>query len=196
MSILIKHEDASNYCLFDIPYIRENQEEILQALDKSVEKIVSLCNSEEKNVTWLYNRYNIFSINAGNIHFYNIYKEINNCIKQYFHLCGVTNDGQLWMQAWLNYHNSNQLLARHDHQSPINGYLSVDPKETETIFYYKHSDEVYYTVKNKPGQLYIGPGKTDHKVELLKPFDGIRTTIAFDIDDVDSDHLGMIPLLL
>jgi hypothetical protein len=100
------------------------------------------------------------------------------------------------MQSWLNFHTPDEVLARHDHSSPINGYLSIDPKLSNTVYYYRHSDEEYYSIENKIGQLYIGPGKTDHAVKLIESFEGKRITIAFDIDDGSSINLGLIPVLL
>ena len=196
MGILIKHDLEKNYCLFDIPYIREYQEEIINTAETSVEKINALCNSNNTNVTWFYRHYNIFSINTGNVHFYKIYSEIIDCLTQYFDLCKISYDNQLWMQSWLNYHSLDQVLSRHDHDSPINGFLSIDPKNTDTVYYYQHTDSVLYTIENKIGQLYIGPGKTDHEVKVLKPFEGKRITVAFDIEDQESINLGLIPILL
>ena len=162
----------------------------------SVEKINKLCNTNQTDVTWFYRSYNIFSINTGNIHFYKIYAEIIDCLTQYFDLCKVNYDTQLWMQSWLNFHDPDQVLARHDHSSPINGFLSIDPKQTNTVYFYRHSDEVWYTIENKVGQLYIGPGKVDHEVRILHPFNGKRITMAFDIEDQESINLGLVPVLL
>jgi hypothetical protein len=201
MGILIKHDPNNNYCLFDIPYIRDHQEEILADCSNSVKTIQDLCNATDTNVTWFYQRYNIYSVNGGNKHFYKIFQELVGCINTFFEIEKLNFADQLWMQSWLNSHNSTEVLKRHQHGAPVNGYLSIDPKKSNTVFYYKHSDTVQYTIENKPGQLYIGPGKIDHEVINLEEYSDKRTTIAFDIDDFDypdaiTRNLGFIPLLL
>jgi hypothetical protein len=196
MSNLIIHNKDWNYCLFDMPYIRENQEEILKSCQQTLTNINKICQSKEENVTWFYHRYNVFSASAGDIHFYKMYTELVNCVRQFFILEKIKYDEQLWIQSWLNNHGIEDLLTRHDHQSPVSGYFSIDPKESQTRFYYRHSDEIAYSIQNKIGQLYIGPGKIDHEVLIDKRFEGRRITIAFDIDNTPSTNLGQIPLLI
>jgi hypothetical protein len=196
MGNLITHNQDWNYCLFDMPYIRENQEEILKSCHRTLTNINEICQSKEENVTWFYHRYNVFSASAGDIHFYKIYAELVDCVRQFFILEKIEYDEQLWIQSWLNNHGIEDLLTRHDHQSPVSGYFSIDPKESQTTFYYRHSDEIAYSIQNKIGQLYIGPGKIDHEVLVDNKFEGRRITIAFDIDNTPSTNLGQIPLIL
>ena len=40
----------------------------------------------------------------------------------------------LWIQCWLNYHSDKQVLDWHDHKWLFHGYISIDPKDTKTIF--------------------------------------------------------------
>ena len=56
----------------------------------------------------------------------------------------------------------------------FHGYISIDPKESETQFQ-------GYVIKNKIGNVYIGKPENPHKVNVLKKFEGHRITIAFDV---------------
>ena len=71
----------------------------------------------------------------------------------------------------------NEVLERHNHPDCLfHGYISIDPKDTETEF----ED---YTIANETGNLYIGDAGIMHQVNVLSPFEGKRITIAFDIED-------------
>ena len=97
----------------------------------------------------------------------------------------------MWMQAWLNYHNHNQVLGWHNHDWDYHGYISIDPKNTITEF----RD---YKIENKVGQIYFGPGQREHRVVCLDEFSDTRLTIGFDISlDLISENgcLGMLPVL-
>ena len=86
----------------------------------------------------------------------------------------------MWLQSWLNIHDEQQLLTWHNHgDSLFHGYISIDPKNTETVF----KD---YTIKNKIGNVYIGPSASYHKVVCKKNFNDKRITIAFDVIDEKS----------
>ena len=58
----------------------------------------------------------------------------------------------------------------------LHGFIDVaiDPKESETEF-------KGYTIKNKIGNVYMGKPENPHRVNVLKPFDGHRITMAFDV---------------
>ena len=75
-----------------------------------------------------------------------------------------------------------------------------DEKNTQTIF-----DN--WTIDNKPGQIYFGPGHAQHEVKVLEPYEGYRTTIGFDIHTIPNSplishyeerpfgNMGIMPLL-
>jgi hypothetical protein len=108
-----------------------------------------------------------------------IYQELRNLIRDH-----LGYKKKLWMQAWINHlrYDEIDVLAWHGHDFPYHGYISIDPKETETVF-----DE--YRIENKVGQIYLGPGHRMHKVESTRPFDGVRTTIGFDIVDLNESDM-------
>ena len=109
---------------------------------------------------------------------------INNCKKAYLSI---------------NKDSVEQVLAEHGHLYPYHGYISIDPQNTTTIF------NNGLEIKNKPGQIYIGPGRNwdennedwDHKVVINRKSSNPRITIAFDISDkIDKEHeeLSFFPL--
>jgi len=147
-----------------------------------------------KDSTWSFDKYNIFSLTAPSWTFYQVYKELRTLVRSEL---GDTRD--LWIQSWVNYHTQDQLLHRHHHEFEYHGYIAIEPKTTKTVF-----DD--YEILNKPGQIYFGPGNRYHYVEATEPFDGIRTTIGFDIMTTYESSLvkykekpfsnnGLIPLL-
>lgn len=164
------------YILHQIDYIANNQElikddiEIAHRLFKKV--------FPDKDSTWTYDRYNIFAFTAPSTAFYNIYTELRNVVRGQ-----LGDDRPLWFQAWLNFHTYDQLIHRHHHDFEYHGYISLDPKKTKTVF-----DD--YEIINKPGQLYFGPGyERHHHVEAIEPFEGVRTTLGFDIHTTPQSKL-------
>jgi hypothetical protein len=144
--------------------------------------------------TALYRFYNIFAITSPSMAFYNLFKELSGVIRN-----NLNESGPLWIQAWINYQDQHSVLDWHHHDFDYHGYIAIDPKNTRTVF-----DN--YSIENKPGQIYLGPGYRKHKVEVLEPFEGVRTTLGFDIfKSVSSPYvkytekpflnLGWIPLL-
>lgn len=119
--------------------------------------------------TWAYNRYNLFALTAPSSAFYSIYKEVRDIVRGQ-----LGDDRPLWMQAWINYHTPEQVLDWHGHEFEYHGYISIDPKKTNTVF-------KEYVIENKPGQIYFGPGGREHKVEVIEHYEGFRTTIGYDI---------------
>ncbi len=67
------------------------------------------------------------------------------------------------------------VLKSHGHHLNIHGYISIDPKETTTVF-------SWFTIKNKIGNIYLGPAGAgyDHRVINDNEWDGRRITIGFD----------------
>ena len=97
----------------------------------------------------------------------------------------------MWMQAWLNYHNHDQVLGWHNHDWDYHGYISIDPKNTVTEF----RD---YKIENKVGQIYFGLGQREHRVVCLDEFSDTRLTIGFDVSlDLFAGNgcLGMLPVV-
>jgi hypothetical protein len=119
--------------------------------------------------TWSYHKYNVFALTAPSSAFHQIYKELRTLIRSQ-----LGDDRPLWIQAWINYHSSDEMLDWHAHEFEYHGYISIEPKNTNTIF-------ENYTIKNEVGQIYFAPGYRKHKVELIEPFEGIRTTIGYDV---------------
>jgi hypothetical protein len=86
-------------------------------------------------------------------------------------------------------------LSWHTHFSRWHGYVSIDPKKTKTVFR-------NYEINNEIGNIYFGPGESQHAVEILEDYDGERITIGFDVTDNPNEHrspgvpvsLGWIPL--
>lgn len=169
----------NNYKLGLSSYIANYQQTFV---DQCLE-IQSLLNGAD--TTKSYATYNIFSMSAGSIYFYNLFEELRNIIRT------ELPTGPLWMQAWVNIHNQENVLDWHNHCWPYHGYISIDPKNTETEF-------ESYIIQNKPGQIYFGPGNRMHRVRVVDPYDGKRITIGYDVTNDPMMHsgcLGLYPLL-
>lgn len=168
-----------NYKLHQSEYIVKNQQEFIdQCL--AVKNIL-----KNTDTTQAYYTYNIFSLTAGSIYFYNLYKELRNIIRN------ELPEGPLWMQAWVNLHTVDNVLDWHDHQWAYHGYISIDPKHSITEF----RD---YSINNIPGQIYFGPGNRPHRVKVMTPYLGERITIGYDVTNDPIMHtgcLGLVPLL-
>ena len=154
----------------------------LKVVEANVNMFVDQCNQlhkiiTDKNIydsTWQYKEYNIFSLSSSSEAMWFLWRNIQICIRKH-----IGDDRPAWMTGWLNFHKHKDILDWHNHTgSQYHGYVSIDPKETNTIF---KTDDIEYQIENIPGLLYIGPSARLHKVEALKPFEGIRTTIAFDV---------------
>ena len=130
------------------------------------------------NPTKNYMKYNLFSFTAQSLLFYKLYKELNYFIRDY-----IGDDRPLWMQSWLNFHKPQAVLDLHDHHFTYHGYISVDPKNTTTVF-----PTVNQEIKNEIGQVYIGPGgeRYAHYVKVNEPYNVHRITIGFDISPVQT----------
>lgn len=168
-----------DYKLFQSNYVVDNQQSFIEHCD-----FVKLQNLN-KDLTKSYYEYNIFSATAGSLYFYNLFKELRDIIRT------ELPTGPLWMQAWLNYHTQEQVLDWHNHDWEYHGYISIDPKITFTEF-------ENYSVENKVGQIYFGPGRRLHRVKTAVPFDDHRITIGYDITAdpiMGTGCQGMLPLL-
>lgn len=184
----------TGYTLHQSEFIVNNMDDIFEDLKISHRLFEKMF--PNKDSTWTYDRYNIFALTAPSTAFYQIYKEMRTLVRSQ-----LGEDRPLWFQAWLNYHTPDQLLDWHEHGFDYHGYISIDPKNTKTVF-------KEYEIINKPGQMYFGPGNRDHKVEAIGDrFDGVRTTIGFDIHTIPNSpyikryverpygNLSLMPLL-
>jgi len=181
-----------DYILYQSQFIVENQADIIVELDMAHQHFKNLFPDRES--TWSYNFYNVFSLTACSTNFYQIYKELRTLIR------GQLGDTRpLWIQSWLNYHKPNEVLDWHGHDFEYHGYISIEPKKTNTVF-------ENYSIENKIGQIYFGPGYRKHKVEVLEHFEGERITLGFDIQtlpespyakykELPSKNMSFIPLL-
>ena len=184
----------SEYYIHQSQYIIENKTQIFDHLD-TAHGVFKKIFSENNDSTRSYNLYNVFALTAPSTIFYNIYKELGTFVRS-----KIGDDRPLWIQAWLNYHRPDECLTRHGHEFDWHGYISIDPKSTQTIF-----DN--WTIDNKPGQIYLGPGHAEHEVKVLEPYEGYRTTIGFDVHSIPNNsfirnyeerpfgNMGLMPLL-
>lgn len=155
--------------------IVDNIEEINESLNFAIFKYHD--NFGDHEMTTNHAKYNLFSLLSLDLNFYNLYAELQHRIR------GVLGyDKPLWMQAWLNRHSEGAVLDWHDHAWPWHGYISIDPKKTNTVFR-NPKDGTEFRVENKPGQIYFGKGNIFHKVEVLESYHDLRTTIGFDVTD-------------
>lgn len=182
----------NNYKLYQSETILKKYHEVVDDLEV-VKRLVNEM-FPGQDTTWAYGMYNVFALTAPSTTFYDIFNEVRKLVRD-----ELGYDRPLWIQAWLNYHTQDQLLKWHDHCFDYHGYISIDPKNTKTVF-----EE--YEIVNKPGQIYFGLGNKFHRVEAVEPFDGVRTTIGFDIHTIPNNplverydekpfkNMGMIPL--
>jgi hypothetical protein len=163
------------YTLHQCDYIADNLLDIFEDLRVAHNNFKKLFPNEDS--TWAYSKYNIFALTAPSTNFYKIYVELRNVIRTQ-----LGTDKPLWLEAWINYHKHDEVLDWHHHDFDYHGYISIDPKQSNTVF-------ENYSIKNKPGQIYFGPGHRLHKVEVLEPFEGVRTTIGFDVHTIPDSPL-------
>ena len=148
--------------------------------------------------TYNFNKYNVFGLLSTNKDIFDLYCELNAIVYDFLDDQEVEYN-QVWMQSWLNYHDSSELLDWHDHKWPYHGYITIRPHDTTTIF---RDVEII----NEVGNVYIGKGYREHCVKLNseEQFDLNRITLGFDID-IDpssgssfdryrlSHNIGLIP---
>jgi hypothetical protein len=168
-----------NYKLYQSEHVLKNQQHFI---DQCVQVKESFPFEDTTNS---YYKYNIFSLTAGSVYFYALYKELKDFIRTQLPT------QQLWMQSWVNMHTQENVLDWHDHSWDYHGYISIDPKNTTTEF-------KRYTITNNVGQIYFGPGGNMHKVNVVTPYTGDRITIGYDVSTSPVMHtgcLGLFPLI-
>ena len=154
-----------NYKIYKHDYIIENQSEIIKT---AVICHDSLLSDGFGDTTWSYYLYNIFSVTSPSIHFWNIFKHLRGIIKE------NVPDERCWFQAWLNFHDHDQVLDWHNHSAPWHGYIALEPQDTTTEF----GD---WEVKNETGNIYFGRGNVRHRVVNDSYYTGKRLTIGYDV---------------
>ena len=174
---LIEDNIKMNYRVYNSKFITNNIGMIRYEGNIHHANYRKLFSDSKKGSTWDYNMYNIFSLASGSNLFYQIYKELLFVIKDYLKDQLSQDDDystNIWFQSWLNYHKQTEVLDWHDHFHPYHGYISIDPKDSTTEFR-------GYSVKNKIGNIYIGPGNREHRVLIDTPYQGSRITLGYDI---------------
>jgi hypothetical protein len=172
----VKQEIRNNYIIKNFPYIKENHNHFIEYANLAHQRFNFAYGNKtsfnQNSSTWFYRYYNITCLTFGSSLYYKLFSDLQSLIKEI-----AKNKKPLWYQSWLNFHKPNEVLNWHDHKDCLfHGYISIDPKESETEF----ED---YKIKNEIGNIYIGKPEKKHKVNVLKPFDGHRITIAFDVVD-------------
>ncbi len=181
-----------DYVLYQSEFIPNNHQMILD--DIKIAHDFFLKEFPGLNSTDAYSKYNIFSLTAPSTSFYQIYVELRNLVRSQL---GETRP--LWFQAWINHHSPLEVLNWHHHEFDYHGYISIDPKNTITEF-------EGYSIENKIGQFYFGPGYRKHRVIVNEDYQGPRLTIGFDIHTVPQQKfvkyherpfmdMSLIPLL-
>lgn len=159
-----------SYMLVNLPYIKKDLAHFKKYAHLAHKRFEHKYGKQ--STTGLYNQYNSMSLLVGSAKYYKMFKDVFKIIRKY-----SNSKKPLWFQCWLNYHKENDLLKWHNHPDALfHGYISIDPKNTETVF-------KNYSIKNKIGNVYIGPSLNQHKVISKKPYKDKRITIAFDVID-------------
>ena len=163
--------------LYKSQVVLDNQRVMISILNNAIPSLGVI------DSTWSYDKYNVFGLTSPSPVYYDLFNELRGFVYDY------TKPKQLWMQAWVNYHMPDQVLQWHNHEWPIHGYISIRPHKTKTVF-------EGYEIDNEVGNVYIGPGNTYHRVEVLEDYDTPRITLGFDLltDPTQcSSNIGMIP---
>jgi len=200
---MLEYNEQWDFGVKQIPYIVENIDDIRTATLDGVERFkhakgIRGYQAMTNNITWYFKDYNVYSLCACNTHFYKLYTELVQVVREYFEISKKEKPNQLWLQSWINSHKSNDTLKSHNHEWPIHGYVSIDPMKTQTVFTDKPNGVELYRVDNKVGQIYIGPGFRYHHVEVLEPFKGDRITYGYDLEFRERilENMGLIPVVL
>jgi hypothetical protein len=193
---ILENNQEFGYMLFKSNYIAGNLDEILQHTDVLAKTLQQKLQSASSNVTWLYKEYNVFAYASGSSAYFSIYRDLIKCIEVFCDEHQVPTHN-LWMRNWLNFHDYNEVLELHGHDVMHHGYVSIEPQSTETIFVDGHGIEQYKII-NKPGQIYLGPGRRNHYVKNLQPYSNKRITLGLDLENtiVPGINLGCMPVIV
>ena len=186
MLTLIEDNKTFNYKIYRSSVVVEHQSEMIDRINFAHQQLMKKYGSLNTDSTWLYKTYNIFSLIGPSKLFYELFYDLTNVIKS-----TIVDKDFLWFQSWLNFHEPNEVLNWHNHHWYYHGYISIDPKKTKTIF-------KEYEILNQVGNIYIGPGNREHKVQVLRPYEGKRITLGFDVttnEENPSDLISLIPII-
>jgi hypothetical protein len=183
MITLIEDNKQFNYRIYNSSVIVDHHAELIRVAEVAHQRC--LANLGAESATDAYNRYNAFTVFGCNPHYHDLYRDLVAVIKDF-----VPATERMWFESWINWWTPREVLGWHDHFFKYHGYISIDPKNTFTQF----QD---YTVENKIGNIYIGPGFRQHRVLVDKRYQGPRLTLGFDInvEPVETENLSFIPIL-
>ena len=188
-----------NYFIHNLPYIKKNHNHFIEYANLAHERFKFAYGNvfNQPSSTWFYRYYNATCLTFGSPLYFKMFIDLQKLIRKI-----LKTKKPLWYQCWLNFHKQEEVLDWHTHiESILHGYISIDPKETETEF-------KGYIIKNKIGNIYFGKPENPHRVNVLKKFDGNRITVAFDVmseknvKDIYKKHgkininTGLIPITL
>ena len=160
------------YYIKNLNYIKKNEKHFIEYADLAHERFKFAYGNvfNQPSSTWFYRYYNITCLTFGSVLYYKMFSDLQKIIRKF-----SKTKRPLWYQSWLNFHKQEDVLDWHNHiECLFHGYISIDPKESETEF-------ENYKIVNKTGDIYIGDPYKKHRVNILKPFIGNRITIAFDV---------------
>lgn len=185
-----------DYQIYNIGSENINQSKLIDYVNLSVDKFNHLYGGMD-HATKYYYLYNFFSIASCNYDVYQLYLSLVDCIRHYFNFYEIEKN-QVWIQSWMNVHKQDEVLKSHSHAYPYHGYITLTNQNTHTVFTDDYEGEELYRIVNFPLQIYIGPGYRHHHVSVMKPFDGERITLGFDIEinNTISDNFSFIPITL
>jgi hypothetical protein len=166
-----------DYIVKNFFYIKENQKHFIEYANIAHERYMFNYGKvfNQPSSTEFYRYYNITCLTFGSDLYFKMFCDLQKLIRK-----TLKTKKPLWYQCWLNFHKPEEVLGWHNHQGSIlHGYISIDPKESETEF-------KKYTIKNKIGNVYMGKPENPHKVNVLKHYEGHRITIAFDVISEDN----------
>ena len=168
----INNATADGHALFKSNLVVENQEQFIMDAHHAHKRFENAVRFNKVNSTKGYSYYNLFTLTVGSKLFFGLHNQFTTIIRDF-----VGTDQELWFQCWINHHMPDEVLGWHNHLDCLaHGYMSLDPKNTSTVF-------ESYTIKNEVGKIYIGPSDRPHKVVVHEPYDTPRLTIAFNVID-------------
>ena len=173
-----------------------DQDKLIEYVKLSVAKFEHLFGGREF-ATEFYYLYNFFTIASCQQEVYNLYTQVVDCVRDYVEINGLP-DEQVWLQSWINNHKQDQVLKSHCHDFPLHGYITLTNHKSDTVFTDGENGSELWRIENKPLQVYLGPGRIYHHVEVKEDFDDERITLGFDVQmkDMISDNFSFIPIAL
>lgn len=165
---------TDGYAIYKSELIAENQEQFILDATHAHKRFETAVSFNKVSSTRGYNYYNLFTLTVGSKLFFALHNQLTKIIRDF-----VGDNRELWFQCWINYHMPHEVLDWHNHENCVaHGYVSIDPKNTSTVF-------ESYEIKNEVGKIYIGPSNRFHRVVVHEPYKTPRITIAFDVVDVE-----------